>query len=100
MGAVPESQTHEFTNKIAGKYGDQPQVAGAIAAAAEARDAEDLQTAAQIYDAALEQAPNNADAIAELADVLYEAGDTAWENEVLRTFLKTKSDPCSRIGSC
>ena len=83
MGAVPESQIRDFIDKIAGKDGGQPQVAEALAAATEARDAGDLQTAAQIYDAVLEQAPDNIDAIAALADILFEAGDIEGANEVL-----------------
>ncbi len=83
MGAVPESQIRDFIDKIAGKDGGQPQIAEALAAATEARDAGDLQTAAQIYDAVLEQAPDTIDAIAALADILFVAGDTAGANDVL-----------------
>ncbi|BBD40456.1 thioredoxin [Aminobacter sp. NyZ550] len=83
MGAVPESQIRDFIDKIAGKDGGQPQIAEALAAAAEAREAGDLQTAVQIYDAVLEQVPDNIDAIAALADILFEAGDAEGANEVL-----------------
>ncbi|MBA8906402.1 thioredoxin [Aminobacter ciceronei] len=83
MGAVPESQIRDFIDKIAGKDGGQPQIAEALAAAAEAREAGDLQTAVQIYDAVLEQVPDNIDAIAALADILFEAGDVEGANEVL-----------------
>jgi putative thioredoxin len=83
MGAVPESQIRDFIDKIAGKDGGQPQIAEALAAAAEARDAGDLQTAVQIYDAVLEQVPDNIDAIAALADILFEAGDVEGANEIL-----------------
>jgi len=83
MGAVPESQIRDFIDKIAGKDGGQPEIAEALAAAAEARDAGDLQTAVQIYDAVLEQVPDNIDAIAALADILFEAGDVEGANEIL-----------------
>ncbi|QOF69234.1 thioredoxin [Aminobacter sp. SR38] len=83
MGAVPESQIRDFIDKIAGKDGGQPQIAEALAAAAEAREAGDLQTAVQIYDAVLEQVPDNIDAIAALADILFESGDVEGANEVL-----------------
>jgi putative thioredoxin len=83
MGAVPESQIRDFIDKIAGKDGGQPQIAEALAAAAEARETGDLQTAVQIYDAVLEQVPDNIDAIAALADILFEAGDAEGANEVL-----------------
>ena len=43
-------------------------------AATEAREAGDLQGAAQIYDAVLAQAPDNIDAIAGLADILHGNG--------------------------
>lgn len=82
MGAVPESQIRDFIDKVAGKDG-AAQVEEAMAAAAEARAAGDLQTAAQIYDAVLAQAPDTLDAIAGLADILFEAGDAAGAAEVL-----------------
>lgn len=92
MGAVPESQIRDFIDKVAGKNGGQPQIAEALAAATEARDAGDLQTAVQIYDAVLEQAPDNLDAIAALADILFEAGDVAGANEVLARAPEGKQD--------
>ncbi|WP_269931834.1 thioredoxin [Aminobacter sp. HY435] len=83
MGAVPESQIRDFIDKVAGKDNGAAQVEEAIAAAAEARVAGDLQTAAQIYDAVLAQAPDHVDAIAGLADILFEAGDAEGAAEVL-----------------
>ena len=43
MGAIPESQIRDFIQKLVGKNGGQPQVAEALAAAKQARDAGDLQ---------------------------------------------------------
>lgn len=83
MGAVPETQIREFIDRVAGKNGAQPEIAEALAAAVEARGAGDVQTAAQIYDAILEQAPETVDAIAGLAEILFEAGDIAAAGEVL-----------------
>ena len=80
MGAIPESQIRDFIQKVVGK-GAGAEVAEALAAAAEAREAGDMQTAADIYDAVLEQAPDNVEAIAGLADLLFEAGDTATARE-------------------
>jgi len=83
MGAVPESQIRDFIQKLVGKNGGQPQIAEALAAARQAREAGDLQTAAGIFDAVLQEQPENVDAIAGLADLLFEAGDTAGAEEVL-----------------
>jgi putative thioredoxin len=92
MGAIPESQIRDFVDKVAGKGDGQGQIADALAAAAEARDAGDLQSAAQIYDAILAQAPDNADAIAGLADILFQAGDSAAAQEVLARVPEDKKD--------
>jgi len=83
MGAIPESQIREFIQKLVGKAGDQPQIAEALAAAGQAREAGDLEGAADIYDAILQQAPETVDAIAGLADILFLTGDTAGASEVL-----------------
>ena len=83
MGALPESQIRDFVQKIIGKNGGQPQITEALAAAKKAREAGDTDTAADIYDAVLEQAPDTIDAIAGLADLLFEGGDAAGAEEVL-----------------
>lgn len=92
MGAVPESQIRDFIDKIAGKDNAAAQIDEAMAAAAEARTAGDLQTAAQIYDAVLEQAPDTIDALAGLADILFEAGDVAGAAEILTRVPDDKQD--------
>jgi putative thioredoxin len=83
MGAVPETQVTAFIDRVAGNGAPAGQLADALAAAAEARQTGDAQTAADIYAAVLEQAPDNLDAIAGLAELLFEAGDTAAAGEVL-----------------
>jgi putative thioredoxin len=83
MGAIPESQIRDFIQKLVGKNGGQPQIAEALAAAKQARETGDLQTAADIFDAVLQEQPENVDAIAGLADLLFEAGDKAGAEEVL-----------------
>src|SRR5690606_12841811 len=83
MGAVPESQIRGFIEKLVGGNGAAPQVAEALAAAAQAKEAGDMQTAAGIFDAVLQEQPDNLEAIAGLADLLFEAGDTAGAQEVL-----------------
>jgi len=82
MGAIPESQINEFLKRIIGK-GAGAELAEALTAAGEARAAGDTQTAADIYSAVLEQAPDNADAAAALADLLFEAGDQETARAVL-----------------
>jgi putative thioredoxin len=83
MGAVPESQIRDFIQKLVGKNGGQPQAAEALAAAVQAREAGNLQGAADLYDALLQEKPDNVDAIAGLADLLFDAGDRAGAEEVL-----------------
>jgi putative thioredoxin len=83
MGAVPESQIREFVEKLVGKDGGQAEIDEALAAARQARESGDLQTAAGIFDAVLQQQPENIDAIAGLADLLFEAGDAAGAEDLL-----------------
>jgi len=73
MGAVPESQIRDFIKRISA---GGSKVEEALAAAAEAREAGDSQMAAQIYSAVLQQEPEQVDALAGLADLLFEAGQT------------------------
>lgn len=92
MGAVPETQIRDFIQKLVGKGGGQSQVAEALAAAKQARETGDLQTAADIFDAVLQEQPDNLDAIAGLADLLFEAGDAAGAEEVLARAPEDKQD--------
>ena len=91
MGAIPESQIRDFINRVAGA-GAGPQLADALAAASQAREAGDLQGAAGLYDAVLAEQPDNLDALAGLADVLFEAGDAAAADEVLARVPEAKRD--------
>lgn len=92
MGAIPESQIAEFIKKVGGKNGAGNQVAEALAAAAEARGAGDAQTAADIYEAILEQAPETIEAIAGLGELLFEAGDTEGAEAILARAPEDKKD--------
>jgi putative thioredoxin len=83
MGAIPETQITAFIERIAGTGPAGGELADALAAAAEARGAGDAQTAADIYSAVLEQAPDNLEAIAALGDLLFEAGDLAGVEDLL-----------------
>jgi putative thioredoxin len=91
MGAIPESQIAEFLKRVIGK-GAGAEIADALAAATEARAAGDVQTAADIYSALLEQAPDNADAAAGLADLLFETGDEETARAVLGRVPEDKQD--------
>ena len=82
MGAVPETKIREFIDKVtADSRGEE--IAEALQAAAEARAAGDVQGAVQIYSAVLEHEPDNVDAIAALADLLFEAGQKERAEEML-----------------
>ena len=74
MGAVPESQVKAFIDRIAGPGGGN-EIEQALAAARDALEAGDKDMAAQIFQAIRQQEPDNADAIAGLADLMFEAGD-------------------------
>ncbi|QKV19869.1 thioredoxin [Oricola thermophila] len=79
MGAVPETQIEEFIKRlVAGAGGDsQEQAVGqALEAANAAREAGDVNQAAQIYQMILQQVPDNAAAYAGLAGMLLDAGET------------------------
>ena len=92
MGAIPETQIRDFIQKVAGKDGAQPGVADALKAAAEARETGDAQTAADIYSAMLQEVPDNVEAIAGLADLLFEAGDSSAAEALLATAPEDKRD--------
>lgn len=92
MGAVPESQINEFIAKLGGKDDGQAALEEALAAAAEARAQGDQQTAADIYGAVLQQAPDSADAAAGLAELLFEAGDHEAAQTILDGIAEDKHD--------
>ncbi|RWE33627.1 MAG: thioredoxin [Mesorhizobium sp.] len=83
MGAIPESQITQFIQKVGGKGGGgAPQIT----------EAGDVQTAADIYDAILEQAPETIEAIAGLGEILFEAGDSQGAEAVLAKAPEDKKD--------
>lgn len=81
MGVIPESDIRKFIDKLAGPAADP--VAEALEAASEAAAAGDIQAALQIYGMILQQAPDNADALAGAATLLYDAGDKDQASELL-----------------
>jgi len=90
MGAIPESQIREFIDRIA--KGGAPQIEEALAAAAQARSEGDAQGAAQIYAAILQQDPENVDALAALADLFFDAGQTEQAQKFLDQIPADKKD--------
>ncbi len=92
MGAVPESQIRDFITKVAGKDDGAAQVAEALAAAQQARAAGDLQGAADIYSAVLEQTPDSVEALAGMAELMFEAGDTEAARHLLDQAPEGKKD--------
>lgn len=92
MGAVPESQVKEFITRLGNSAGGNDEIAEALAAAAEAREAGDTQMAAQVYSAILQRDPDNVDALAGLADMLFEAGQKERAEEVLARVPEAKKE--------
>ncbi|MBB6011188.1 putative thioredoxin [Aquamicrobium lusatiense] len=92
MGAVPESQISEFIARLGGKDDGKAAIEEALAAAADARTHGDAQTAADIYGAILQQAPDSAEAAAGLADLLFEAGDHEGAGAILDGVPEDKRD--------
>ncbi|MFC6488914.1 thioredoxin [Nitratireductor sp. GCM10026969] len=90
MGAVPESQIREFVKKISAGGGNK--IDEALAAASEAREGGDPQTAAQIYSAVLQQEPEHVESLAGLADLLFEAGQADEARAVLERVPEAKKD--------
>lgn len=93
MGAVPESEIREFVTKISAGGGNR--IEEALAAAAEAREAGDQQMAAQIYSAVLQQEPDHVEALAGLADLLFEAGQVEEARAVLDRVPEAKNNAAS-----
>jgi putative thioredoxin len=85
MGAVPESQIREFIDKVAGPMVDDQQ-AGIDAALADAKalvEQGDIENAAGLFGAVLQADPDNAAALAGLANCLITAGELEQAREVL-----------------
>lgn len=87
MGAVPETQIRQFIDRIAGPAADDP--AAQIAAILEEADAAlatgDTESAGEMYSAILQADPENARAVAGVAECLLAAN----RHEEVRQFLST-----------
>lgn len=76
MGALPESKVKEFVDRIGGSAGKGPSLEDALAEAAQAASRGDVQTAMGIYGAVLQQDQQNPDALAGVAGIYLDSGDT------------------------
>ena len=76
MGAVPESQIRQFIEKIAGPAGGDPaaEIAAVVAEAEGLLASGDIDGAAQLYSAVLQADPDNAKALAGIAEGMIAAG--------------------------
>ena len=83
QGALPESQVRQFISQILGGTDTAKQLADALDQAAEALQAGDIATAAQIYGAVIDADPENVTAIAGLARCYLSNGDSARAAQVL-----------------
>jgi len=87
MGAVPESQIREFIDKIAGPAGadQKAEIEALLAEAKTLFDAGDLGGAADLYGALLQADPENAAALAGIADCMIAAGQPENARQMLST---------------
>lgn len=76
MGAVPESQVRQFIDKIAGPAGadEKAEIEALLAEAKTLFDAGDLDGAANLYSMLLQADPDNATALAGIADCMIAVG--------------------------
>jgi putative thioredoxin len=98
MGAVPESQINDFIDKVGGKGDGQARIAEALAAADEAREQGDAQTAADIYHAVLEQAPETVEALVGLAALAFDEGDADGAEALLAQVPEADKDTPSLVA--
>lgn len=98
MGALPEGKVREFIDKVAGPAGPGAQIEAALAAAQQALEAGDAQTAADIYQEILSVAPDNLAAIVGLAGLLVDAGEFDAARSVLDTVPADKQSDTSVAG--
>ncbi len=98
MGALPEGKVREFIDKVAGPAGPGAQIEAALAAAQQALEAGDAQTAADIYQEILSVVPDNLAAIVGLAGLRVDAGEFDAARSVLDTVPADKQSDASVAG--
>jgi len=91
MGAQPESAVRQFIDRLIGDAGGAD-LAEALKAADEAVEAGDLQGAAEIYAAVLQEEGQNVQAIAGLAKCYLKSGDVARAEQTLALVPPEKRD--------
>ncbi|PZM09653.1 thioredoxin [Rhizobium tubonense] len=87
MGAVPESQVREFIDRLAGpargEDDDAAQIASILEEAAALLASDDINGAAELFGAVLQADPENAKALAGMAECMIAAGQTDRAREAL-----------------
>lgn len=85
MGAVPESQILQFIEKLAGPAGDDQaaEIEAALTEATQLLEAGDFQNAAQLFGAVMQADPENAAAVAGIAECMIAVGQYERANELL-----------------
>ena len=91
MGVQPESAVKAFVDRLLGDEGAED-LAAALAAGEKALEAKDLQGAAEIYAAILQEDPQNAAALAGLAQCYIKSGDTARAEQTIALVPPDKRD--------
>ncbi|MCW1413146.1 thioredoxin [Rhizobium sp. 1AS11] len=85
MGAVPESQIQQFIDRIAGPAGadEAAEIEAVVAEAAELLAAGNINEAAQLYGAVMQADPENAKALAGMAECMIAANQHQRAREIL-----------------
>ena len=94
MGAVPESQIREFIDKVTKDSGGAPDVDAIMAEARAALEAGDVNSAAQVFGAIMQQQPDNLKAMAGMAECMVAADQKDRAKELLDGLSdEQKADP-------
>jgi putative thioredoxin len=93
MGAIPESQVRQFIDRISGPAGDEVDQAAEIASVLEEASgllaAGDINGAAELFGAVLQVDPENAKALAGMAECMIAAGQNQQAREALMDLPET-----------
>ncbi|MEX3011797.1 thioredoxin [Hoeflea sp. TYP-13] len=83
MGAVPESQIKQFIDKLVKENGGAPDIDAILAEGRAALDSGDVNLAAQIFGSILQEQPDNAKAMAGMAECMIAAGQVDRAKELI-----------------
>lgn len=94
MGAIPESQIREFIERVAGPATDdaKAEIDSVLADAAQLVAEGDVHSAGQLYDAVLQADPENAAALAGMANCLISTGQLAQARTLLAELPEALAD--------